>query len=169
MRGGFSVFSTGETQSRALPVDFMFPLTSDFHFVIRHSSFALPRQRSRCEQIRWVPTQNIFDLGSSLFRVSCELHIMTKKTLLPVAIIAMSFIFPAAIRAQSFNIEIGDRGYYTHGATYWDNDWEMTWAPGHWSEHGHHWIHGHYVRGQHRHHRDRHDDRHNDRHDDHDH
>jgi hypothetical protein len=94
---------------------------------------------------------------------------MIKKTLLLVAIIAMSFIFPAAIQAQDFRIEIGDRPFYSHGARYWDNDWEMTWAPGHWSEHGHHWIHGHYVRGQHRHHdRDRHDDRH-DHHDDRDH
>jgi hypothetical protein len=91
---------------------------------------------------------------------------ITKKFLL-VALLAMGFIFPAAIRAQNFTIEIGDRPYYNHGAHYWDNDWEMTWAPGHWSEHGHHWIHGHYVKGQHRHHNDHHNDHHDDHHDDH--
>jgi hypothetical protein len=83
---------------------------------------------------------------------------MIKKTLLLVAIIALSFIFPAAIQAQSFHIELGDRPYYSHGPTYWDNDWEMVWVQGHWSEYGHHWIHGHYVRGKHHRHHHHHDD-----------
>jgi hypothetical protein len=90
---------------------------------------------------------------------------MIKKTLLLLAMVAMSFTLPAAIQAEDIRIEIGDKPFYSHGPRYWDGDWEMTWAPGHWSEHGHHWIHGHYVRGEHR----RHDDHHNDRHDDHDH
>jgi hypothetical protein len=88
---------------------------------------------------------------------------MIKNKLLLVATLAASILLPAAVRAQSFSIEIGDRPYYSHGSRYWDGDWEMAWAPGHWSEHGHHWIHGQYVRGQHRHHND-----HNDRHDHHD-
>jgi hypothetical protein len=84
---------------------------------------------------------------------------MIKHKLLLAAIIATSILIPAAVRADSIQIQIGDRPFYNHGERYWDNDYEMVWAPGH-MERGNHWVHGQYVRGQHRQHdRDqRHDD-----------
>jgi hypothetical protein len=81
---------------------------------------------------------------------------MIKKLLLLVAI-AVSFTFGAALKAEGLRIEIGDKPYYSHGARYWEGDYEMIWVPGHWSD-GHHWVHGHYRRGEHRHHH-HHDDR----------
>ena len=88
---------------------------------------------------------------------------MIKNKLLLVAIIAASIITPAAVRAQGISIQIGDRPFYTHGARYWDSDYEMVWVPGHMSRHGH-WIHGQYVRGEQRRHngQHRHDDQQND-------
>jgi hypothetical protein len=76
---------------------------------------------------------------------------MKKNQLILVATLALSLIFPAFAQAQ-IHIEIGDRPYYTHGDRYWAGEYEMVWVPGHWSEHGHHWVHGHYMRGEHRHH-----------------
>jgi hypothetical protein len=86
---------------------------------------------------------------------------MITKKLLLVATLAASVLLPATVPAQTFSIEIGDRPYYRHGARYWAGDWEMIWVPGHWSRHRRQWVHGHYVRGEHRrHHRwDRRDDR----------
>jgi hypothetical protein len=77
---------------------------------------------------------------------------MIKKLLLLVAICVTSFTFGGALKAEGLRIELGDRPYYSHGPRYWEGDYEMIWVPGHWSEHGHHWIHGHYIRGEHRHH-----------------
>ena len=76
---------------------------------------------------------------------------MIKKLLL-LAVIAISLTFGAAVKAAGISVEIGDRPYYSHGPRYWHGDYEMVWVPGHWSEHGHHWVHGHYIRGEHRHH-----------------
>jgi hypothetical protein len=92
---------------------------------------------------------------------------MIKNKLLLVAI-ATSILLPAALRADGISIQIGDRPFYSHGARYWDGDYEMVWVPGHMSQRGHHWIHGHYVRGEHRQHdwNGRHDDRHDDHRDD---
>ena len=87
-----------------------------------------------------------------------ESGVMNKKLLLLAAIGAASLTFGAAVQAAGLSIEIGDRPYYTHGARYWSGDYEMMWVPGHWSEHHHHWVHGHYVRGEHRRHY-HHDDR----------
>ena len=94
---------------------------------------------------------------------------MITKKLLLVAVTAASILLPAAVRAQGFSIEIGDRPYYNHGAHYWAGDWEMIWVPGHWTHHHQQWVHGHYVRGHHRHgeHHDRYDDRHDYRPDSH--
>lgn len=102
---------------------------------------------------------------------------MIKNRLLLVATIAASILLPAAARAQSFSIEIGDRPYYSHGPRYWAGDYQMVWVAGHWSNHRRTWVHGHYVRGEHRRHyadryqneryddrRDRQDDRYDDRH-----
>ena len=82
---------------------------------------------------------------------------MNKKILLLVAIVVTGFTFGGAVQAQGLRIELGDRPYYSHGPRYWEGEYEMLWIPGHWSEYGHHWIHGHYRRGEHRHHH--HDDR----------
>ena len=82
---------------------------------------------------------------------------MKKKILLLVAIVVTGFTFGSAVQAQGLRIEIGDRPYYSHGPRYWAGEYEMIWVPGHWSNHRHHWIHGHYVRGEHRRHH--HDDR----------
>jgi hypothetical protein len=84
---------------------------------------------------------------------------MITKKLLLVAALAASLL-PAAVRAQSFSIEIGDRPYYSHGPRYYSGDWEMIWVPGHWTHHHQQWVHGHYARGQHRHYDRHHDDRH---------
>jgi hypothetical protein len=90
---------------------------------------------------------------------------MIKTKLLLIALVATSLLVPAAVRAQGISIEIGDRPYYSHGARYWAGDYEMIWVPGHRSESGRRWIHGHYIRGEHRRHDldRRHDDRQNDR------
>jgi hypothetical protein len=96
---------------------------------------------------------------------------MIKNKLLLVAIIAASILTPAAVRAQGISIQVGDRPFYNHGARYWSGDYEMIWVPGHMSRFGHHWIHGQYVRGEHRQHdwnrghNDRQDDRQNYEHD----
>ena len=91
---------------------------------------------------------------------------MIKHRLLIAAVVLVGALIPSVGGASGINIEIGDKPFY-RGATYWDNDWEMTWAPGHWSRYRHEWVHGHYIRGQHhRNHReDRRDDRRDDRHD----
>jgi hypothetical protein len=88
---------------------------------------------------------------------------MIKNKLLLVAIIVTSILLPAALRADGISIQVGDRPFYTHGARYWDRDYEMVWVPGHVSRDGH-WIHGQYVRGEQRRHngQDRHDDQQND-------
>jgi hypothetical protein len=85
---------------------------------------------------------------------------LMKKILLLVAIGVTSLTFGSAVKAQGISIELGDRPFYSHGPRYWEGDYEMIWVAGHWSDHGHHWIHGHYRRGEHRRH-DRHDDRRN--------
>jgi hypothetical protein len=88
---------------------------------------------------------------------------MIKHKLLIAVLLLVAALIPSVATAGRISIEIGDRPYY-RGGTYWDSDWEMVWVPGHWSRHRHEWIHGHYVRGHHRHHnRDWRDDRRDDR------
>jgi hypothetical protein len=98
-------------------------------------------------------------IGQSGARVISS--VMIKNKLLLVAIIATSILIPAALRADGVSIQIGDRPFYSHGPRYWDGDYAMIWVPGHMSRFGHHWIHGQYVRGEHRQHdwNSRHDDR----------
>jgi hypothetical protein len=102
---------------------------------------------------------------------------LMKKLLLLVAIGVTSLTFGSAVQAQGIRIELGDRPFYRHGPRYWSGEYEMIWVPGHWSNHRQHWIHGHYVRGEHRRHDfdrrfedrredDRRDDRRNDFRDD---
>jgi len=90
---------------------------------------------------------------------------MIKNKLLLVAIVMASILTPAVMRAEGISIQIGDRPFYNHGARYWDGDYEMIWVPGHMSRFGHHWVHGMYVRGEHRQHEW--NGRHHDRQDDH--
>jgi hypothetical protein len=75
---------------------------------------------------------------------------MIKTKLLLIAMVATSILVPAAVRAQGISIELGDRPYYHHGPRYWAGDYEMIWVPGHRYRGG--WVHGHYVRSEHRHH-----------------
>lgn len=77
---------------------------------------------------------------------------MITKKLLITAIAVTGVILPISLPAQELRIEVGDRPYYTHGTRYWSRGYEMVWVPGHWSQHRHHWVHGHYVRTNHRHH-----------------
>ena len=77
---------------------------------------------------------------------------MIKSKLLLIAIVATSLLVPAAVRAQGISIELGDRPYYSHGPRYWAGDYQMIWVPGHRSESGRRWIHGHYIRSERRHH-----------------
>lgn len=92
---------------------------------------------------------------------------MIKNKLLLAAVVAASLLSPAAVRADHIEIQVGDRPYFNHGPRYWAGEYEMVWVPGHMSRYGHHWIHGHYVRGEHRRHdwNGRHDDRHDDHYD----
>ena len=62
---------------------------------------------------------------------------------------ATGILVPAAVQAQGFSIEIGDRPYYRHGPRYWAGNYQMIWVPGHRSHRG--WVHGHYIRGERRH------------------
>jgi len=45
----------------------------------------------------------------------------------------------------SVTVAVGDRAYYTRGPGYYVGRTHYVWVPGHWSRHGHVWIHGHYV------------------------
>ncbi|MEP6699021.1 MAG: hypothetical protein ABJB09_04755 [Verrucomicrobiota bacterium] len=77
---------------------------------------------------------------------------MINNKFLLVALIAGSIALPAMVRGQGIRVEIGnrDRAFYTHGPRYWEGESEMIWVPGHtWH---HRWIHGHYLRGEHRRH-----------------
>ena len=65
---------------------------------------------------------------------------MKKNRLLLVATIAASILLPAAARAQSFSIEIGDRPYYSHGPRYYSGDYEMVWVGGHCTKHHRTWV-----------------------------
>ena len=66
--------------------------------------------------------------------------------LLIVALLAVgAMLLAPAAQAQRLTIEIGDRPYYTRGASYWDGDVQYYWAPGHWGPR-HRWVRGHYVR-----------------------
>jgi len=135
-------------------------------FVLRHSSFVIrhfnPPLPQRLRTIRILPRAR--SLRGA--RIPC----MKMNRLLLVATIAASILLPAAARAQSLSIEIGDRPYYSHGPRYWSGEYQMVWVPGHWSNHHRTWVHGHYVRGEHRRHWDRHhhderlDDRYDNRH-----
>ena len=70
----------------------------------------------------------------------------TYKKILIIALAAASaLVVVPTTKAQHISVEIGDRGYYTHGPSYWHNGAQLYWVPGHWGHH-HHWIHGHYVR-----------------------
>ncbi len=90
-----------------------------------------------------------------------------KSKFLLIAALAVSSVIPPAAEALDFRIELGDRGYYTHGARYYRGDWEYIWVPGH--RVGRRWTHGYYRRGERRrnfrdrHHRGRDRDRHYDR------
>ena len=74
---------------------------------------------------------------------------ITKKIIL-MAALAGSMLLPIASQAFDLQIDLGDRGYYTHGRSYYRGDYEYVWVPGH-REH-HRWVHGYYRRGERRHH-----------------
>jgi Spy/CpxP family protein refolding chaperone len=73
---------------------------------------------------------------------------VTKHRFLLAGVMLASALAASIAAAGSINPAAGDRPYF-RGQTYWENDWEMTWVPGHWSR-DHAWIHGHYIRGQQR-------------------
>ena len=59
--------------------------------------------------------------------------------------LAALLIACVGMRGAGVTVEVGDRGYYTEGPSYWDSGYEYVWGPGHWGPH-HHWIHGTYTR-----------------------
>ncbi len=67
------------------------------------------------------------------------------KKFLIAALVAASALVAVEKSQAQISIELGDRGYYTHGDSYSYNGGVMVWSPGHWGSH-HRWIHGHYVR-----------------------
>ncbi|MDQ2868553.1 MAG: hypothetical protein M3R59_09130 [Verrucomicrobiota bacterium] len=79
---------------------------------------------------------------------------MINRKLLLSVILALGFVGSSVAKADRLEIEVGDRPYYTHGARYADGEYDMMWVPGHWSDYGHHWIHGHYRRLHRHHHHD---------------
>ena len=75
------------------------------------------------------------------------------RKLLIGALLAMSCLLPLAkADAQHITVAIGDRPYYTRGASYWNNDVHYVWAPGHWRStyRGRVWVRGHYIATEHR-------------------
>jgi hypothetical protein len=70
-----------------------------------------------------------------------------KLAVLLAALLCAGALAPMTSQAIGINIEIGDHGYYNHGAWYYNNGVRWFWIPGHggW-RHGHrYWIHGHYA------------------------
>jgi hypothetical protein len=97
----------------------------------------------------------------------------TKFAVLTVALLSVCMLVRPNAMAIGVSIEVGDRPYY-EGPSYWDGGYEWVWIRGHWREHHHEWIHGHYERhgewrrehaNEHHHH---HHDRDRDRDRDHD-
>ena len=83
----------------------------------------------------------------------------TKIAGLVVAVLSFCVLMGSNAMAIDLRINVGDRGYYTDGPSYWDEGYEWVWVPGHPGRH--HWIHGHYERrgefvkihaGEHHHH-----------------
>ena len=74
---------------------------------------------------------------------------MIKHRLVLAAVVVTGALAASVVRAEALKIETGDRPYF-HGQSFWENDWEMVWVSGHWSNHHHDWVHGHYKRGQYR-------------------
>jgi hypothetical protein len=66
---------------------------------------------------------------------------MKKLVLILVAVLSMS---SGVARAISLNIEVGDRPYFLYGQRYYARGAYWCWVRGHWSHHGHFWVHGHY-------------------------
>ena len=67
-----------------------------------------------------------------------------KLAVLVMALLGLSGMLTTA-KAIRLDIEVGDRGFYTRGAGYWDHGTHYCWVPGHWSRFRHHWVHGHYI------------------------
>ena len=86
--------------------------------------------------------ESTIDLSKSFWKIGVmkSLH----KLLIVAVLAASAALLAPEARAQLLSIEIGDRPYYTHGASYWNGDVQYYWAPGHWSSR-HHWVRGHYV------------------------
>ena len=67
-----------------------------------------------------------------------------KLAVLVAALLGLSGMLTTA-KAIRLDIEVGDRGFYTHGGGYWDHGVHYCWVPGHWSRHHRFWVHGHYI------------------------
>ena len=68
----------------------------------------------------------------------------TVRKLLLIAAIGFAALAPLSnAQAQRITVAIGDRPYYTHGASYWHNGARYVWVPGHRGPYG--WVRGHYV------------------------
>ena len=76
---------------------------------------------------------------------------MKQKLLIVLLIVAAIFV-PVLTNAQLLSVEIGDRGYYTHGPRYVSRGRHYVWVPGHWARHHRVWVHGHYAVVNNRHH-----------------
>lgn len=68
-----------------------------------------------------------------------------KLAVLVIALLGLSGML-TTVEAIRLNIEVGDQGFYTRGAGYWDHGVYYVWIPGHWAwHHGNRfWVHGHY-------------------------
>ena len=67
-----------------------------------------------------------------------------KLAVIVAALLSLSGMLTTA-QAIRLDIEVGDRGFYTHGGGYWDHGVHYCWVPGHWRNHHQFWVHGHYV------------------------
>jgi len=94
---------------------------------------------------------------------------MKKRLLILLSVlIAAGAMFNPAAKAISFEVNVGDRGYY-EGPEFWDWGWHYVWVPGYYEHHR--WVHGYYERRgdwNHRHLGTRHRWNHHDHDHDHD-
>jgi hypothetical protein len=67
-----------------------------------------------------------------------------KLALLVMALLGLSGMLTTA-KAIRLDIEVGDRGFYTRGAGYWESGVHYCWVPGHWGRYHRVWYHGHYI------------------------
>ena len=71
----------------------------------------------------------------------------TKLAVFTVAFLSVCLLARPSVMALGISIEIGDRPYYTEGASYWDDGYLWVWVPGHYELRPREravWVRGHW-------------------------